>query len=68
MERIKKQHLGKVIVKGNQRIELTEDLSQKQILFIKNIISKDFVEVVPEVVVETEEKPKAKRKQKYDKG
>ena len=68
MERIKIEHLGKVIVKGNQRIELTEDLSQKQILFIKNIISKDFVEVVPEVVVETEEKPKTKRKQKYDKG
>tara|TARA_R110000803_G_scaffold150192_1_gene215601 strand:+ start:3682 stop:3888 length:207 start_codon:yes stop_codon:yes gene_type:complete len=68
MERIKIEHLGKVIVKGNQRIELTEDLNQKQILFIKNIISKDFVEVVPEVVVETEEKPKTKRKQKYDKG
>lgn len=44
MLKIKKEHIGKRIVRGNETIELTADLSQRQLLSIKNLISVDYVE------------------------
>ena len=48
MLRLKKEHIGKVITKGNDRITLTEEMSQKQLLYVKNMISAEFVEDVSE--------------------
>jgi hypothetical protein len=48
MLRIKKEHIGKRLVKGNEFIELTNNLTDKQILYVKNMISADYVEEVIE--------------------
>lgn len=42
--RIKAEHLGKRIAKSNEVIELTVDLDQNKLLYIKNMISSDFIE------------------------
>jgi hypothetical protein len=44
MIRIKKEYIGRVIIKGSNKYELTEDMTQKQILFIKNMVSPHFIE------------------------
>jgi predicted metal-binding transcription factor (methanogenesis marker protein 9) len=42
--RIKKEHLGKRIVKGNETFILNENLSDNEILYVKNMLSSEFVE------------------------
>lgn len=46
MLRIKKEHLGKVILRGQSKFILSEDLTQQEILYVKNMISSEFVEEV----------------------
>ena len=47
MLRVKKEHLGKRISKGNDTITLTDELSQRELLFICNMVSDSFIEDVP---------------------
>ncbi len=47
--RIRKQHINKYVHKGSHTFKLDENLTQKQLLFIKNMISSDFIESIPEV-------------------
>jgi len=42
--RVKKKHLGKRITNGNEEIILTKELTQKELLYIKNMIGSDYVE------------------------
>lgn len=44
MLKIKKEHLNKRIGKGSDVYVLSEDLTQKQLMFIKNMVSDAFVE------------------------
>lgn len=48
MLRLKKEHAGKIIAKGNETLTLSDDMSQKQLLYVKNMISAGFVEDVSE--------------------
>ena len=69
--RIKKEHLGKIIGRGNDTYILTSDLSQKQLMFIKNMVSSSFVEDVIEKPIEVldepiEVKPKKKKKKNVE--
>ena len=74
--KIKDKYIGKFILKGNNRIELKEEMSEKDLLFIKNNISPFFLEeenlveievIVPEETIEKENKhPRKKRKKKDD--
>ncbi len=54
--RIKKEHVGKKISKGNSIYILNADMSQQEILFIKNMVCADFVEEIKRKKVS---KPKA---------
>jgi hypothetical protein len=70
MYRIKKEYIGKNIIKGSNNILLRDDMTDKEILYVKNIISPHFVEEVIEEVIQvkieegkiTEEPIKRKRK------
>ncbi|MCP4761433.1 MAG: hypothetical protein GY870_06600 [archaeon] len=74
--KIKDKYIGKFILKGNNRIELKEEMSERDLLFIKNNISPFFLEeenlveievIVPEETIEKENKlPRKKRKKKDD--
>ena len=48
MERIKKEYVGTTIKKGISTYVLREDMTQKEIAFIKNMVSPHFVEEVVE--------------------
>ena len=45
--RIKKEHLGKIVINTRKKFVLTADLSQKELVYIKNHIGETFVEDVP---------------------
>lgn len=49
MLRIKKIHIGKNIIKGSTSFILNESLTQKEMLYIKNMISSDFIEEYDEL-------------------
>jgi hypothetical protein len=49
MLRIKKIHIGKNIIKGSTSIILSENLTQKELLFIKNMVCSDFIEEYDEL-------------------
>lgn len=49
MLRIRKEHIGKRVGNGNTLYILTEDLTQKQLLYIKNMVADAFVEEFDEV-------------------
>ena len=40
---IKEEHVGKIVGNGNQLFNLTNDLTQRELYFIKNMISEQFV-------------------------
>jgi hypothetical protein len=44
MLKIKEKFLGRRIVKGNTIIILSNDLTQKELLWIKNVICESFIE------------------------
>lgn len=46
MLKIKEEHVGKRIAKGNDVIILTRDLSQQKLLYVKNMISSEFIEEI----------------------
>ncbi len=54
--RIKKEHLNKRIIKGVRDYVLSDDMSQQQILFIKNMVCPDFVEEIKHKKVSKPEK------------
>ena len=56
MLRIKKKYLGKKIEKGVQTYTLSNQLTQKQLLHIKNMVSADYVEEFNEVKLEKKDK------------
>ena len=56
MLKIKDKYLGTIIAKGNTTIELNKDLTQKQLLWVKNMVNSQYVEEVKVV--------KSKRKTK----
>ena len=75
MKRIKKQHIGKIVLKGSTKIVLSDNMTHKELTFIENMISSDFIETVVlgteiteetiiEEVIETKEPIKTKRKRK----
>lgn len=49
MLRIKSTHIGKNIIKGSTSIILTDSLSQKEMLYVKNMICSDFIEEYDEL-------------------
>jgi hypothetical protein len=50
MLRLKKEHIGQIVTKGNDKIILSEDMSQRQLLYINNMISTVFIEEYDEVL------------------
>lgn len=60
--KIKEKYLGKVIHKGIQVYTLTETLTQRELLHIKNMISQEYVEEIVEKVEVIEVKQEKKDK------
>ena len=48
MLKIKRKYLGKTIMKEGKKLLLTENLSQKELEYIKNMFSEGLVQVVKE--------------------
>ena len=63
MLKIKDKYLGTIIAKGNTTIELNKDLTQKQLLWVKNMVNSEYVE---EQVIEKVVKSKRKTKKSED--
>jgi hypothetical protein len=63
MLKIKKEHIGKRILKGSEVIVLSEDLSQLKLAYIRKFISDDFIEEFDEF--EVEKKIAKKQAKKY---
>lgn len=74
MLKIKDKYLNKIVSNGNRRMLLSQELTQKQLLSIKNTFCSEMIEEViieKEVTEEVETKPKTvrkKRKKKNDKN
>ena len=62
MLRLKKEYIGKRILKGSDLIILSEDLSQLKLAYVKKFISDDFVEEFDELEVETKKAKKQAKK------
>lgn len=50
MFRVKKEYLNRRIVKGNEEFILSDDLSQKKLIYIKRMISGHYIEEYEEDV------------------
>lgn len=55
MLRIKEQYKGKTILKGRDVIVLSDKLTQKELLWVNNMVSKEFIEVIDSKPLITED-------------
>ncbi|CAA6810489.1 MAG: Unknown protein [uncultured Sulfurovum sp.] len=70
MLKIKDKYLNQTVSNGSRKIKLSEDLTQKQLLSIKNTFCSEMIEEVvieKEVTEEVETKPKTVRKKRTKK-
>lgn len=62
--KLKKECVGKILIKGSTRIILREDMTQTELLYIEKFINKNFVEVISDDSEEMKEIRKAKKQTK----
>jgi hypothetical protein len=64
--KLKKECIGKIILKGSTKMTLSEDMSQTELLYIEKFIDKNFIEVISDDSEEMKEIRKAKKQIKKD--
>lgn len=64
--KLKKECVGKILLKGSSKTILTEDMTQTELLYLQKFINKNFVEVISDDSEEMKEIRKTKKQTKKD--